>query len=706
MYKLVIAEKPSVALAIAKVIGATEKKDGYLEGNGYLVSWCVGHLVELAEPESYDEKYAKWKHEDLPIFPAEWKYQISMQTKKQFEILKKLMHRKDVKSLVEATDAGREGELIFRLVYHMAGCTKPFERLWISSMEDRAIALGFVNLKAGAEYDSLYEAALCRERADWIVGMNATRLFSTLYGQTLNVGRVMTPTLAMLVTREAEINGFKPETFYTVVINVGGIQAVSERFADQGEAKKLSGAVMESKKATVSKLASAEKKEKPPLLYDLTSLQRDANKRMGFTAQQTLDYAQSLYEKKLITYPRTDSRYLSEDMLAGMQKLVTKTGEKFGITGKYPDRYQQVINDKKVTDHHAIIPTVNVADVSFGELPSGEQKILTLVAARLLAAVGNPCITRETEVMFQSADHVFKAKAKEIVEKGFYEVQEWILGKSKEEDREQKDSYDVDRMILQSLDIMKEGKIFPVQAAECKEGKTTPKKHYTEDTLLAAMEHAGGQDIPEEAEHKGIGTPATRAGTIEKLVRIGFVERKGDRKTKYLIPTHKGTALITVIPEEIQSPAMTADWEEKLIGIEHGKYSGNGFMEEICSMIMEMIRTYKVIEDAEVLMKPLPESVGCCPCCKKRVLEKTKGFFCEDRNCGFVLWKENHFFSALNKKITKQTAEQLLKNGRANLKGCRNVKTGKTYDATVHMNVDDEKRTQFSLSFDKGGGKK
>jgi len=708
VYKLVIAEKPSVAQAIAKVIGAIEKKDGFLEGNGYLVSWCVGHLIELAQPEFYDEKYARWRHEDLPIFPTEWKYQISMQTKKQFEILKKLMHRKDVESLIEATDAGREGELIFRLVYHMAGCTKPFERLWISSMEDRAIALGFVNLKAGVEYDSLFEAALCRERADWIVGMNATRLFSTLYGQTLNVGRVMTPTLAMLVTREAEISGFKPETFYTVVINVGGIQAVSDRFMDQGEAKKLSCAVMESKKATVSKLMSAEKKESPPLLYDLTSLQRDANKRMGFTAQQTLDYAQSLYEKKLITYPRTDSKYLSEDMLAGLQKLVAKTGEKFGITGKYPDRYQQVINDKKVTDHHAIIPTVNVADVSFGELPSGEQKILSLIAARLLAAVGENCITSETEVLFQSADQIFKAKAKKIVKKGFYEVLDWIFGKSKEEeeDAEQTEPHDADKMILQSLDLLKEGAVFPVQSAECKEGKTTPKKHFTEDTLLAAMEHAGGQDMPEEAEHQGIGTPATRAGTIEKLVRVGFVERKGSKKTKYLIPTHKGTALITVIPEEIQSPAMTADWEEKLIGIEHGKYSGNGFMEEICSMITEMIRTYKVIEGAEVLMKPLPESVGKCPCCGKRVMEKAKGFFCEDRNCGFALWKENYFFSALNKKITKQIAEQLLKNGKANLKGCRNVKTGKTYDATVHMNVDDEKRTQFSLNFDKGGGKK
>ena len=698
MYQLVIAEKPSVAQSIAKVIGATNREDGFMEGNGYLVSWCVGHLIELASPEFYHEKYEKWRYEDLPILPESWEYQISEATKKQFKLLKDLMNRDDVASLIEATDAGREGELIFRLVYHQAKCTKPFERLWISSMEDSAIVEGFANLKSGTEYDALYEAALSRERADWIVGMNATRLFSTLYGQTLNVGRVMTPTLAMLVTREGEIDNFKPEPFYSVSISVGGVIAASERMQDKKEAEELLQKVKSSDKAVVAKYATTEKKEKAPLLYDLTNLQRDANRIMGFTAQQTLDYTQNLYEKKLVTYPRTDSRFLTEDMEAGLPDLARKMADKFGFTKALPVNAKQVINNKKVSDHHAIIPTQNVSGVDYGELPSGEQKILSLVTARLLAGIGNPCISQETELEFSCAEKIFKAKAKIITDPGWKEIESWILGKKAESDGEDEALAKNKDFILQG--VFEEGKFLPVQKPEIKEGKTSAKKHFTEDTLLSAMEHASADEMPDEAEHQGIGTPATRAGTIEKLVRIGFVERKGDKKTKYLMPTHKGIALITVMPEQIQSASMTADWEEKLIAIEKENYESCEFMQGISQMISNLVATYKIVEGAEVLMHPAGEPIGICPCCGKNVLEKQKGFFCEDKACKFALWKENHFFAALNKKMTKQVAEKLLKDGRVKMKGCKSAKTGKTYDATVVMTVDENGRTQYGLEFE------
>ena len=692
--KLVIAEKPSVAQSIAKVIGATNRYDGYLEGNGYLVSWCVGHLVELAEPEFYDEKYGKWRYEDLPILPKQWEYQVSEATRKQFKILKDLMKSSDVESLINCCDAGREGELIFRLVYHQAGCKKPFERLWISSMEDKAIEEGFANLKPGTEYDALYEAAICRERADWIVGMNATRLFSTLYGQTLNVGRVMTPTLAMLVTREAEISGFKPEPFYTIAITVGGVKATGERIMDKNEAMAVLQKVKDAEKAVIRKNRTTEKQEKAPQLYDLTNLQREANKLMGFTAQQTLDYAQSLYEKKLITYPRTDSRFLTEDMEVNLPELSKKMADKFGYHGALPMKCRQVINNKKVTDHHAIIPTVNVYEVAFGELPSGEQKILSMVVARLLAGIGEPHVIAETELEFDCAGYPFKAKAKQVVKNGWKDVVEWILGGKKKKDGDS----DEDK-ILRNLDYFQEGKSIPAREPECKEGKTSAKKHFTEDTLLSAMEHASADEMPEDAEHKGIGTPATRAGVIEKLVRIGFVERKGDKKSMSLIPTHKGTALITVMPEQIRSASMTADWEEKLIEIERGNFSTGAFIAEISDMITELVQTYKVIEEVEVLMKPVQEPMGICPCCGKSVVEKSKGFFCESGD--FALWKNNCFFESLGKKLTRQTAENLIKDGRVKLKGCKSAKTGKTYDCTVVMIVEDG-RCNFRLEFDNG----
>ena len=705
--KLVIAEKPSVAQSIAKVIGADKREDGYLEGNGYVVSWCVGHLVELASPESYDEKYEKWRYEDLPILPSEWNYQIAEATRKQFGILKKLMEREDVTGLVEATDAGREGELIFRLVYDQAKCKKPFERLWISSMEDQAISDGFSNLKNGREYDDLYRAALCRERADWIVGMNATRLFSTLYGQTLNVGRVMTPTLAMIVQREAEIDGFKPESIYRLSISCGGITALSDRFEKKQDAENILNMLKEQKSAQVTKINPADKQEKAPQLYSLTALQRDANRFLGFTAQQTLDYTQSLYEKKLVTYPRTDSRFLTEDMESMIPDLAGKMAAKFGYTRKMVVHPKQVINNSKVSDHHAIIPTVNVADAEFGELPSGEQKVLSLITARLLSALGDPAVRNEVDVEFTCADTVFRAKAKNIREKGWRDIQEWIMGSSAESTDSENDKKEKGENadMLACIATLTNGKSYPLQNPKMEEGKTTSKKHFTEDSLLSAMERAGADEMPDEVERKGIGTSATRAATIEKLVRIGFVERKGNKKTKYLLPTHKGVALITVMPEQIQSPSMTAEWEQKLLDVEKGAFRDTEFMEKIEGMITELVRTYKIIEDAEVLMHPVLEEIGTCPCCGRHVVERQKGYSCENRQCNFVLWKQNRFFEALGKKMTKPIAVKLLSDGKVALKGCKSKKTGKTYDTTVMMTVDENQRAVFELNFEKGAGK-
>ena len=703
-YKLVIAEKPSVAQAIAKVIGADKKEDGYLEGNGYIVSWCVGHLIELAPPEAYDEKYEKWRYSDLPILPSEWNYQIAEATRKQFGILKNLMEREDVTGLVEATDAGREGELIFRLVYHQAKCKKPFERLWISSMEDQAISDGFSNLKNGKEYDDLYRAALCRERADWIVGMNATRLFSTLYGQTLNVGRVMTPTLAMIVQREVEIDGFKPEPIYRLSISCGGIIALSDRFEKKQDAENALNMLKEQKTAQVTKIDSTDKQEKAPQLYSLTALQRDANRFLGFTAQQTLDYTQNLYEKKLVTYPRTDSRFLTEDMEEMISGIADKMAEKFGYTKNLPIHPKQVINNSKVSDHHAIIPTANVADAKFRELPAGEQKVLSLITARLLSALGDPAVRNEVDVEFTCAGTAFKAKAKNIREKGWRNIQDWIMGSSTDSTDSENENEDKkgNAEMLACIAALTSGKSYPVQNPKMEEGKTTPKKHFTEDSLLSAMERAGAEEMPDEVERKGIGTSATRAATIEKLVRIGFVERKGNKKTKYLLPTHKGVALITVMPEQIQSPSMTAEWEQKLLDVEKGNFHDTEFMDEIEEMITGLVRTYKVIEDAEVLMHPALEEIGICPCCGSHVVERQKGYSCENRQCDFILWKQNRFFEALGKKMTKQIAAKLLSEGKASLKGCKSKKTGKTYDTTVVMTVNENQRATFELNFERG----
>ena len=690
--KLVLAEKPSVAQNIARVLGATKREDGYIEGNGYIVSWCVGHLVELAEPEAYDAKYSKWTYNDLPIFPVDWQYEVSSGTKKQFGILKKLMAREDVASLVCATDAGREGELIFRLVYHKAGCRKPFERLWISSMEDAAIKEGFENLRSGTEYDALYEAALCRERADWIVGINATRLFSTLYGQTLNVGRVMTPTLAMAVMREAAIAAFKPEPFFTVQIGLDGFTASSERYKKKAEAEAVSKGCSV---ATVTKAECKEKSEKPPALYDLTSLQRDANRVLGYTAQQTLDYTQNLYEKKLVTYPRTDSRFLTDDMVHSLPDIVNLAFHTFPVEGveKVSVHADQVVNNKKVTDHHAIIPTRELQKCNLGELPKGELAILQLISNRLCVAVGDPHRYAETVIELDCGGTAFSAKGKTILDNGW----KAIVKKNNSTKIDEKE---------QALPSVSVGDELTVNSTEIKEGKTSPPKHYTEDTLLQSMETAGADEMPDEVERKGLGTPATRAGIIEKLVRIGFLERKGDKKTKHLIPTHKGTALVTVMPEQIQSPSMTADWEEKLLLIEKGEYASEDFMDEIKDVIAGLIQNYEVIRDSEVLLSKEANAIGKCPLCGSAVEEKAKGYFCSNRGCRFALWKNSRYFESIGKSITNATAQKLLASGKVKLKGCKSKKTGNTFDATVYMEVSDDGSTKFNMEFDNGGKRK
>ena len=691
--KLVLAEKPSVAMSLSKVIGANQRGDGYMEGNGYLVSWCVGHLVELSQPEAYDEKYVKWRYDDLPILPEHWQYQVSTSTKKQFGILKKLMLRKDVESLICATDAGREGELIFRLVYHQCGCKKPVERLWISSMEDSAIREGFQKLRPGTEYDALYEAALCRERADWIVGINATRLFSCLYGQTLNVGRVMTPTLAMVVMRDAAIRAFKPEPFYSAELKFRDFQAGGERMKAKAEAEKLVAECCQAGSAIITKVEQKEKSEKPPTLFDLTLLQREANRQLGFTAQQTLDYTQALYEKKLVTYPRTDSRYLTDDMAPLVPELVSVIQQSFRIQPDepVPVNAAQVINSNKVTDHHAIIPTKTAAGYDISSLPSGEQAILTMLAVRLICAVGTPCHYAETIVEAECAGQKFRTKVKTVTDMGWRQY----AGKPVEDAEKNAEAGD--------LPELSEGMTLELAGVDLKESKTSPPKRFTEDLLLSAMESASSDEFPAGVERKGIGTPATRAAIIEKLVQKGFIERRGDKKMKYLCSTDKGNALVTVVPEQIQSPSMTADWEEKLLKIEHGEYDSDAFMGEISSMVSGLVKTYEAVKGADVLMQPERKVIGSCPACGSDVCETAKGWFCRDKSCKFALWKENRFFQTLGKQMTEELAKQLVNQGKARLTHCYSKKSKRYYDTTVHVETGEDGAAAFKLEF---GGKK
>ena len=699
-HKLVIAEKPSVAHSLAAVIGATARKDGYLEGNGWRVSWCVGHLAGLADADSYDPKYAKWRYDDLPILPVDWQMTVGKDKKKQFDVLKKLMNAPDVTEVVNACDAGREGELIFRSVYELAGCQKPMKRLWISSMEDSAIREGFANLRPGAEYDGLRDAALCRAKADWLVGINATRLFSVLYHRTLNIGRVMSPTLALIVQREAEIDGFKPVPFYTVTLELPGFTVAGERMKDKAAAEQLQSAC-QSAVATVKQVERKDKSEKPPALYDLTTLQRDANRLLGYTAQQTLDYLQNLYEKKLCTYPRTDSRYLTSDMAEGLPVLVNLVANAMtfrkGIAISCDA--DAVINDKKVTDHHAVIPTRNIQNADLSGLPVGERAVLELVALRLLCAVAQPHTYAETSVTVECAGVEFSAKGRTVKHPGWRALDAAYCANLKNTPEPDKETES------KALPELTEGQSLPLSGTVVKEGKTSPPKHFTEDTLLSAMETAGKEDMPEDAERKGLGTPATRAGILEKLVSAGFLERKKSKKIVQLMPSHDAVSLITVLPEQLQSPLLTAEWEYRLGEIECGELPPEDFMAGISAMLRELVGTYQVIKGTEHLFSPPREVVGRCPRCGGEVAEMQKGFFCQNEACRFAIWKNNKWWAAKKKQPTKVVVTALLKDGRARLTGCYSEKTGKTYDATVVLE-DDGQYVSFKLEFDRQKGGK
>ena len=678
--RLIIAEKPFVAQSIAAILGAKKRNDGYLEGNGNIVSWCYGHLAELSDAAAYNPDYAKWSLKDLPIVPQPFQFTVREDKRKQFAVLKNLMHRADVNEVVNACDAGREGEAIFRTVYNLSGCRKPMSRLWISSMEDDAIRDGFSSLRPGSEYDGLYQAAKCRNEADWLVGINATRYFSLLYGPKLNIGRVVSPTLALLVQREAEIAAFVPENFYTVQLGCG-FTAASERMKERSEAEKIV-ALCDGKTAVVKSAERREKSEKAPALYDLTSLQRDANRVLGYTAQQTLDYLQNLYEKKLCTYPRTDSRYLSDDMESSVPAFVSAAASICKAVMPVAMNAKQVCNSKKVSDHHAIVPTVSAGKADLDALPLGEREVLKLVSMELLRAVSEAYRYAETSVTLNCCGHSFTAKGKTVLAPGWHGY-----GKDKEEPSD-------------CLPDLAEGQELTVTSAAVKNGKTSPPKHYTEDTILSVMENAGAKDMPEDAERKGIGTPATRAGILEKLVSSGFVERRKQKKTVNLIPTSLGTAIITVLPEQLQSPQLTAEWEHRLKQIERGELDAETFMESITAMLRELIQTYEVVPGAEVLFPSGKEVVGKCPRCGANVSETPKGFFCENRTCTFALWKNSKFFSAKKKNLTPTIAAALLKDGKVLLKGCYSEKTGKTYDATVLLS-DDGQQTSYKLDFGK-----
>ena len=670
-FQLVIAEKPSVARSIAAVIGATEKQTGYWQGGGYLVSWCIGHLVSFAEAGQYDEKYCKWKYEDLPILPQPWQFIVPDEKKQQFEVLRALLNRPDVDSVTAATDAGREGELIFRFVYQMAGCTKPVKRLWVSSMEDAAIREGFANLRPDSDYDALYQSALCRAKADWLVGINATRLFSVLYHKTLTVGRVQTPTLKMLVDRDAKILRFQKEKYYTVGIQSGSLKADSGRIASMDEADTLKNACAGAP-AICTSIKREKKTEQPPKLYDLTTLQREANRLFGFTAKQTLDYAQQLYEKKLLTYPRTDSQYLTEDMGQTVQHLVSALmgllsfAQGLDLT---PD-VGRVLNSKKVSDHHAIIPTAEFAKQGFTGLAESECKLMNLVCAKLLCAVASPHEYETVTAVFSCAGNAFTAKGKTVLIPGWKEIDQRFRSTLKADTEEE---------VLNTLPELSEGQSLSV-VANISEHFTSPPKAYTEDTLLSAMERAGAEDMPENAERKGLGTPATRAAILEKLVQMGFVQRKG----KQLVPTKDGINLAVVLPESLTSPALTAEWENRLTEIAKGSADPDEFMAEIEAQVRQLVKTYSCIStDKQNLFQSERVIIGKCPRCGENVYEGKKNFYCGNRGCQFVMWKNDRFFEQRKKAFTPKIAAALLKNGKAKVKDLYSEKTGKTYDATV-----------------------
>ena len=675
--KLVICEKPSVGAAVAAALGVTGRKDGYIEGNGYLISWCIGHLVQLSEAAAYGEQYKKWSYDSLPILPQEWQYTVAADKGKQFKILKDLMHSADVSEVVNACDAGREGELIFRFVYEVAGCKKPMRRLWISSMEDTAIRSGFDNLKDGRDYDALFASALCRAKADWIIGINATRLFSCLYNRTLNVGRVQTPTLKMLADRDAAISTFKKEKYYHVRLILSGIEAVSERLSDAAAADELKSAC-EAAQAVCVSISREKKTAAPPKLFDLTSLQREANRIHGYTAKQTLDLAQALYEKRLLTYPRTDSAFLTDDMGGTAANIAALLCGKlpFMQDVSFTPDVSCTLDSKKVSDHHAIIPTLELAKTDLAALPESERNILTLAGARLLFAAAEPHSYEAVTAVFSCADNSFTAKGKLVLCAGWKDLERryrlTLKGKQDTDDR--------DSDFVSDVPDFTEGQTFSDFSTKVTVHDTQPLKPHTEASLLSAMEHAGSEDTNADAERKGLGTPATRAAVIEKLVNSGFVERKG----KQLFPTKNGINLVCVLPDNLTSPKLTAEWENTLTLIAKGNANPEDFMQGIEAMAQELVKAYPFLSEKDKeLFKEEKPVIGKCPRCGSPVHESKRNYYCSDRDCTFTMWKNDRFFEERKTAFTPKIAAALLNYGKVSVKGLYSPKTGKTYDGNV-----------------------
>lgn len=689
---LVIAEKPSVAQSYAKNLSAYKKQDGYMEGENCLVSWCLGHLAEYARPEEYDERYAKWQFDDLPIIPETWKLQVSADKKKQFSVLKDLMNREDIEYLVNGCDAGREGELIFQRVYDLSGCRKPVRRLWISSMEDEAIRNGFHEMKDAGFYSNLCMAAVCRAQADWLIGMNATRAYTTKYYKKLVVGRVQTPTLAMLTERQDRIEHFQKETFYRVELTDGKLVAVSENITNKADAELLV-ALCDGSEAIITELKREQKKVSPPKLYDLTSLQREANRYFGFTAKKTLDLLQELYEEKLVTYPRTDSRFVTEDMIGTVEELAGKMPLMLPFVeyGQLGHNIKRVVNNEKVSDHHAILPTKEAVEKGIVDLPVDKKNLMILIGQQVIQAVGEDYLYEQTDVTVNCQKNEFTARGKTAVQMGFKDVEKAFRSHCVKTEKE-----DSDRQLEIPYGYQKGMQLFNVKA-ETSIHYTSPPKSFNEDTLLAAMETAGNKEFDEKTEKKGLGTPATRASTIEKLVASGYAQRKG----KQIIPTAEGRELIRVMPENLKSAGLTAEWENRLLLMERGELNGEQFMDDIVTMLEEILNgCRKIPEEERNRFQTAKELIGKCPVCGSDIFEGKRNFYCSNRQCDFALWKDNRFLEGMEKKLDKKMAKELLDKACTHVKGLYSKKKDARFDADLLMTLENGK-PKFHLEFPK-----
>lgn len=689
---LVIAEKPSVAQSYAKNLSAYKKQDGYMEGENCLVSWCLGHLAEYARPEEYDERYAKWQFDDLPIIPEKWKLQVSADKKKQFSVLKELMNREDIEYLVNGCDAGREGELIFQRVYDLSGCRKPVRRLWISSMEDEAIRNGFHEMKDAGFYSNLCMAAVCRAQADWLIGMNATRAYTTKYYKKLVVGRVQTPTLAMLTERQDRIEHFQKETFYRVELTDGKLVAVSENITNKADAELLA-ALCDGSEVIITELKREQKKVSPPKLYDLTSLQREANRYFGFTAKKTLDLLQELYEEKLVTYPRTDSRFVTEDMIGTVEELAGKMPLMLPFVeyGQLGHNIKRVVNNEKVSDHHAILPTKEAVEKGIMDLSVDKKNLMILIGQQVLQAVGEDYLYEQTDVTVNCQKNEFTARGKTAVQMGFKDVEKAFRSHCVKTEKE-----DSDRQLEISYGYQKGMQLFNVKA-ETSIHYTSPPKSFNEDTLLAAMETAGNKEFDEKTEKKGLGTPATRASTIEKLVASGYAQRKG----KQIIPTAEGRELIRVMPENLKSAGLTAEWENRLLLMERGELNGEQFMDDIVAMLEEILNgCRKIPEEERNRFQTAKELIGKCPVCGSDIFEGKRNFYCSNRQCDFALWKDNRFLEGMEKKLDKKMAKELLDKACTHIKGLYSKKKDARFDADLLMTLENGK-PKFHLEFPK-----